>query len=403
MKKLLENISIISLCLGLLFFVNNNLLPKSLYFFTFSAISMLFLLLSNKKIKIYKKAIPLIIFLLYLLLELVFNYLSESLNYIIYYVYGIIFLIYFLNNQNSIKKVIDIYYIGSILFCFITIFSYFFQNIYLQVIKLLYYGTNSYDTVINLYNWHEYSGIAGQTGYNAFVISIGIIISFVNLLSNYTENNKFDTKKVLLFLLQVGSLFLCSKRAVLLYIVITLLLIIPVYMSLKKKKNINKITFWLISISLIGVLCINFIEPLRNVFLKNSYYISKGNILNGREKLYSEAIKIFLAHPIFGIGINNYHLYNGLDLDAHNVYLQILAENGIVGFLILVPGFIYILVQTILLYRKNRTCKYIPISIAIQIFFLLYSLTGNAFYDMNMLYLYLCVVSINSSITVVKK
>jgi O-antigen ligase len=61
-----------------------------------------------------------------------------------------------------------------------------------------------------------------------------------------------------------------------------------------------------------------------------------------RLALWGAAGMMFLGHPVLGVGYGNYRsLYGDYipgarpdDLDAHNLYLQFLAETGIIGFLI---------------------------------------------------------------------
>ncbi|HEY6348050.1 MAG TPA: O-antigen ligase family protein [Candidatus Angelobacter sp.] len=61
-----------------------------------------------------------------------------------------------------------------------------------------------------------------------------------------------------------------------------------------------------------------------------------------RLALWSTAGVMFLQHPVLGVGYGNYRsLYNDYlpgvtpnQLDAHNIYLQFLAETGIIGFVI---------------------------------------------------------------------
>jgi O-antigen ligase len=62
---------------------------------------------------------------------------------------------------------------------------------------------------------------------------------------------------------------------------------------------------------------------------------------SGRTFLWLTAARLFLAHPFLGVGYGNYRfLYvdfvprTGAGvLDAHNIYLQLLAETGLAGFL----------------------------------------------------------------------
>ena len=61
-----------------------------------------------------------------------------------------------------------------------------------------------------------------------------------------------------------------------------------------------------------------------------------------RLALWTSAGLMFLGHPVLGVGFGNYRaLYNDYlpgvrpdELDSHNLYLQFLAETGIIGFLI---------------------------------------------------------------------
>jgi putative inorganic carbon (hco3(-)) transporter len=59
-----------------------------------------------------------------------------------------------------------------------------------------------------------------------------------------------------------------------------------------------------------------------------------------RKALWGTAAILFLQHPVLGVGYGNYRsLYSDYlpgigpnELDAHNIYLQFLAETGIIGF-----------------------------------------------------------------------
>jgi oligosaccharide repeat unit polymerase len=81
------------------------------------------------------------------------------------------------------------------------------------------------------------------------------------------------------------------------------------------------------------------------------------------------AYKIFLNYPIFGIGIRNFNqecikdLYNDEKLNynkgrcsthPHQYYFEILSETGIVGFLLFVSAFIYILYLGFVSYLKKK-------------------------------------------------
>ena len=82
---------------------------------------------------------------------------------------------------------------------------------------------------------------------------------------------------------------------------------------------------------------------------------------------------------------------------AHNIYLQLLCEVGIVGFTLYVAFFLYNLFNAITLfkaYRKNekvfpQSAKNImPFCLFVQVFFILYGMTGNPLYDVATLFPY---------------
>lgn len=53
---------------------------------------------------------------------------------------------------------------------------------------------------------------------------------------------------------------------------------------------------------------------------------------SGRFELWSEALNNFSVNPIIGIGTGQTPAYSSLHLGTHNLYLQILGENGLIGF-----------------------------------------------------------------------
>jgi O-antigen ligase len=144
-----------------------------------------------------------------------------------------------------------------------------------------------------------------------------------------------------------------------------------------------------------------------NRFIKLS---DEGNIDAGRSDLYALAFSLFKTSPLLGIGWGKYkYIYaalNPLDIftiQVHNVYLQLLCETGIFGFIIFVSAFIASFVFAVRLfvnYRKKKielpeNSSYILMfSLFMQTFFLLYCFTGNPLYDFQMLYPYLMSVGI---------
>ena len=58
--------------------------------------------------------------------------------------------------------------------------------------------------------------------------------------------------------------------------------------------------------------------------------------LNGRTEQWRQGIRAFMEHPIFGVGTDMYRSVNTLNKVAHNSYLSVLVEEGLIGFVIFV-------------------------------------------------------------------
>ena len=90
-------------------------------------------------------------------------------------------------------------------------------------------------------------------------------------------------------------------------------------------------------------------------------------------------------------------------LDAHNVYIQVLCEMGIIGFVLYIGAIILLLKYTIKAlkyFSKTQDYQYkyaAMLSFCFQIFYLLYSLSGNCLYDMTF-YLYIIAMAITGAL-----
>ena len=101
--------------------------------------------------------------------------------------------------------------------------------------------------------------------------------------------------------------------------------------------------------------------------------------VNGREDMWSSAIRIFYNNPIFGCGYGSYQIISGSLYNAHNGYLQLLAEVGILGCAV----FFTISIETMVRAFKNlhfskSTGNYLAVNLLILTF--LYAVTGNVFH-----------------------
>lgn len=118
-----------------------------------------------------------------------------------------------------------------------------------------------------------------------------------------------------------------------------------------------------------------------------------GDMSVGRVDVWLKAFSMFGKHSLVGIGWGQYVNQGGWFWNIHNIYIQLLVETGIIGFIIYCGWFLFHLVRTWSMYSKMRVnpedytnidyCL-MNFSLAMQIFFILYGFTGNPLYDREM-------------------
>lgn len=120
--------------------------------------------------------------------------------------------------------------------------------------------------------------------------------------------------------------------------------------------------------------------------------------LNGREELWEAAIEGYRQNPMFGIGVSQFQKWSGYTTNPHNMYLQILCEQGIAGLTLFILPLIFCLFHTIYLLRKSKenapfrqTLKY---SLFIQLYFTIYGLSGNPTRNAYGYMMYFCAIGI---------
>ncbi len=116
----------------------------------------------------------------------------------------------------------------------------------------------------------------------------------------------------------------------------------------------------LLAVAVTGVVFLAGADPIvRGIGLQSG----QADVTNGRLHFWSVALKIFFENPLigagldaFGVAFTKYDSWNGFFRveQAHNDYLQILADGGIVGFAI-VAAFIYFLFSRGITVLRNST------------------------------------------------
>lgn len=287
-------------------------------------------------------------------------------------------------------------------FCFALL-----PTLYQKYIALVY--PQSIGEMLKNYNNGRIAGLCSNYSTNGIYISLAVGISFVALGRNR------NIKNILMFIICVAALLMSGKRGPLVF---TFLSCVLCYLIASKEK-VGKAIKIIASIAIISVLIYvlaQYVPALGNTF--GRFADLQNDSSGGRDILFALAIQMWKDNPIFGNGWGSYKYRANAsvigaiygresNMYAHNCYLQLLAETGIVGFIIFVGAFLGTLYLTIRQIKKfnrdgdgvgHRYLYVLIISLFMQLFFLMYCMTGNPLYDYVNLFPYMMSCAIPVSI-----
>lgn len=254
-------------------------------------------------------------------------------------------------------------------------------------------------------------GFSTNPGFSAGYVIAGIFVVYAGM----RHSKKIRRRDMTLFILLLLSLLMTNKRAPFLFLILTIAIIriLPERGTKRLKKLWTGLMIALVIIVLFFLLqdVLGQITFLKRLVVSIQSFMEGDDITSGRSKLSAWAVKLFLQNPVTGIGWGFYRTTTRGNatllkyLDVHNVYLQLLCETGLIGFIAFISVFAVSWNMTKKSYcacistenpalRKWKTP--LLFSFAFQTYFLLYCLTGNPLYDQ----FYQVLYSISCSIAV---
>lgn len=243
-----------------------------------------------------------------------------------------------------------------------------------------------------------HSGFACEKSAAAFIMNIGLSCE----AATYFTNNKLKRTDIVSVIILVIGLLLTGKRMLLAVPVI----IFTVMLLFSKRRN--KSATLLLSLALvIAIVFIALNVMPKSIVVFDRFTMYEDDTLRGRDLLWTYALLIFKSNPLIGCGFGAYNtLASSLGLttgsgaiwstNAHNIYIQLLAETGIIGTLLFSIWMFKSLIDAI---KLNKIIEVVDTEtqhdkvftyfcIFVQCVILLYGLTGNPIYVVNELMLY---------------
>lgn len=325
------------------------------------------------------------IFIILFLLLINRNVDFKMNDYIPFFKTLIVILICFIlsNIKNWGKYFINITIAFSVIQAIATIFLWIFPSIAINNIVPLFDSSVRNELVRQISNGYA-TGLCTHYSVNGIYLAIGSGVAIIRY------SHKKTIKNLMEFILIFIALLLTAKRGPILFCIISLLVCYIVYNKTSIKSIIK--FFSIIIIIFLAVMVIKDISIFKDVVERFTNF--GADITGGRKPLYDLAYNMFTKNEIIGNGWGSYKyfanesiigsIYGGNSfMYAHNVYLQVLAETGIIGLIMYLFFILFCLITNIKLIKNEfgLNKNLLTFSLFIQVYYILYSLTGNALYD----------------------
>ena len=271
-------------------------------------------------------------------------------------------IVLYVNDVSKIEKIINYISYGSIIL----------------IMRLL--------LAVPLYAWGS-ERVGNYIGYGnnsaALVLSYASIFIFYSFLKNKKKRNLFLTIIFILFS------FLCgSKKA---FIICVLGIGTQLILNAKNPLQIVRKILFTISITLLLVYLVIKVDFLYNVLgirieeMLLALSGKKGGDMSTMDRILfaRNSFEVFLKHPFIGVGLDNYRFNNYMIYYAHNNYLEIAADLGIIGIVLYYWFPVKVFIGSI--NKKN-------IIIIILIFIILIMDIANVSYETDSIQLYIATI-----------
>ena len=316
-------------------------------------------------------------------------YGSRSVALLLLYSYFVLVLFVVSAETDWIDNCLKAIVVFSLFHAICTLLFWVFPGLYPPVKHLLF--------AQNYMAYGYKSGLTNHYSTNAMYLSIGFVCSVCCL---FVKNPRRDILAWVVPLVIGFALLLTTKRGPLIASLVGIVLAYMLAGNRHVANSLIKLVGLAIAASL-GICILSSCVPSISMTLTRLVAMFSDETVGGRQALYEHALYMFEQSPIFGLGWGSYQvsfastalgaMYASLgftSMSAHNVYLQLLAETGVVGLVM----FIVPAIATLRCSCRNAvellTCGQCGAASAqisaagIQVFFLVYCMSGNPLYDL---------------------
>jgi O-antigen ligase len=225
------------------------------------------------------------------------------------------------------------------------IFSYFFRLLLSFV----------FDSMANLGNAERF----GEE-FNANMIGFGALFIIGLVFLKKVQFNKVHRTDYLIILLAAFTILITGSRKNFIALILIVLGYAYIYRSKSMFKNFAKYFTFLIFISVVLVWTLNntvigerFVDSYNRTLL-HSQSGSGEHMFDSRARYYINGWKLFKEHPINGIGLRNYQIYDFANKPLHTEYMTQIAEGGLIGTFLFIYFYGYIFIALLKIRKKQK-------------------------------------------------
>ena len=367
-----------------------NILKMIVWFLT---LTMFFVSVRNRTAKFNKNAFYVV--LLVLMFLFFNNYGLKNGTYMttVKFIYFGIFSFFISRSPKSFPDCVKYICLFGFVHVLFTFLFYLVPSLYGRMYSV--WGKWPSGTGLGKYGYR--AALSDHYSGNGMMLALTYLAAFAVLMSAKGNLSKRQRNiYLLLFSLAFFAVILTTKRAHLLFGVMSMLVVY--YFCNPEKIHSRGFKIVIAGLLLIPVIyLISLKVPAVNAVLTRFQDLDEDSHMLSRFRMWEIAWNMFLRKPIFGNGWSSFRYamnssYLGARygyMNAHNVYLQLLAETGLAGFFLYMSILIYLIWNSFKLLRictkKSIREPGLLISLyfssAFLIFYSLYSFTGNCFYD----------------------
>lgn len=304
---------------------------------------------------------------------------------------------------NELYRKLDIIMYFGLICAIACIIQEVWNGFYIDFVSKLF-KTEDFESIISLNENKGNCGLMPQTSHAA-----GCILNsfFIVMLKEHQSRKKF-----IIGLILILGILLTGKRSH--FFMGAFAYFLSFFIGFEGRRKTRKVSLG-VATGVLLIIVVSIILP----FLPKDSSIAMGvntilnfdvqdrEIMHGREILYVEAIAMGNSAPLTGHGWGYFKKTTEMT-DAHNIYLQLFAEQGAIIMALFIVSAI-ILVSTNIKLLKRLRHKFAEnskeiilarLSFCLVLFFYLYGLSGNCLYNIDFLIIFGLGVSITKRLQV---